>query len=108
MDIQKGDEQPGAAVVASHPARCLDIFRRRLGLSEHDHETEPRDIESNRNHVGRDRDVDALLATERQCQPTLCVGDLVGALARGKLDHVLSYFAVGERPSASPIRFREP
>ena len=44
-------------MVAADPAGCLDVFCGGLWLTLDDHQPKARDIETNRNHVGCERDI---------------------------------------------------
>ena len=60
MHIEHGDDEAGLTFLAAH-ARCgLDVFRGCLGLAEDRHQAEPRNIETDRNHVRRERDIQAI------------------------------------------------
>jgi len=65
MDVEQGDHEAGLFGVASDTAGRLDVFSRRLRLTEHHHQPETRDVQADRNHVGRQRDVDVLIVGKR-------------------------------------------
>src|SRR5690606_27920138 len=53
VDIEERDDQPRTLVVTTHAAGSLDVLRCGLGLSQHRHETETGDVETDRDHVRR-------------------------------------------------------
>ena len=106
VDVEQRHDEPGPLVVAADAARRLDVLGVRLGLAEHDHQPEPRDVETDRDHVGRDRAVHALLdLVERRLESAPRLGHLVGRHARGQLDHLGEGLAVLKEPGllADPL-----
>ena len=101
MDVQQGDDKARPAFVASDPAGRLDVLGVRLGLAEHDHQPEPGDIQTDRDHVGRDRAVHALPLVEGALQAAARLRDLVRRDARGQLHHLRECLAVLEE--AAPL-----
>ena len=100
VDVEQRHDEPRPLVVATDAARGLDVLGVRLRLAEHDHQPEPRDVEADRDHVGRDRAVHALLdVVEAQRQPPPRLGHLVGGHARGQLHDLRERLAVLEEPA---------
>ena len=51
VDVQERYHQSRSSHVTTDTARSLDVLGVRLGLTEHDHQPEPLDVEANRDHV---------------------------------------------------------
>jgi hypothetical protein len=52
VDVEEGDDEARALLVAADAAGRLDVLGGGLGLAEHDHEAEAGDVEADRDHVG--------------------------------------------------------
>ncbi len=99
VHVQQRDDQPRAVVRATDPARRLDVLGVHLRLPEHQHQSQAGDVEADRNHVRRQRAVDAVVSiVEGAFQPPARLGHLVGRHARGQLQHLREGGAVAEQP----------
>ena len=71
-------------MVATDAAGRLDVFRGGFWLALHDHQPEARDVETNRDHVGREGDIDGFgIPTKDGLEALLRFRDLIGRDARG-------------------------
>ena len=91
--VQVEQRRPrGRACSASRPTRLVAWMysAARLRLALHDHQAEPADVEADRDHVGRERDVDRRRFAAERAWPSRCLGlgHLVGADARGQLQRL--------------------
>src|SRR5262245_53045289 len=68
VDVEQRHDKPRPVVITPDAARGLDVLGVGLGLAQNDHQPEARDVESHRDHVGRDGAVDTLLLV---LKPTL-------------------------------------
>jgi hypothetical protein len=94
VHVQQRDDEPRPLRVA---AGRLDVLGRGLRLVEDNHEAEPGDVQADRDHVGRDRDVDVLVVVERLGEAALRFGDLPGVHARRELDDIVRDRSIRER-----------
>jgi hypothetical protein len=108
VDVEEGDDQAGALVVAADAAGRLDVLGGGLGLAEHDHEAEAGDVEADGDHVGGEGDVDALLIGEAEAEAALGLGDLAGATREVSSCGRSSMLRSAKLPLASPSRRRSP
>ena len=78
VQIKNDDDKTWPIVIAANAACGLNVFCRRLWLPLHHHETEPEDIETDRDHVGRERHVDRVVVTPEHClEPPLGLRNVV-------------------------------
>ena len=76
-------------MIAPNTACGLNVLGARFRLTKDDHQTQPRDVQTNGNHVGRNRDVHMVLGVERQRQSPFVFRDLIGCDAAGQFDDVV-------------------
>ena len=85
MHVEECHDQAWLVLVSTDSACGLDVLGGRLRLTEHDHQPEARDVQADRDHVRRQRDVytflRAVLLREADGQTRLRRGHLVGAFA---------------------------
>ena len=79
VDIEQGDHQSRALIVASDATRCLDVLGRCLRLAQDNHQAQALDVQTDRDHVRGKGHVHVLFLDVRQSQAPLCVGHFVGA-----------------------------
>ena len=65
-------------------------------VSEGHHQSESRNIQAHRNHVGRNRNIDVIFGTEELIQTPLGVGHFSGADAAGEFNGFVTDLAVGK------------
>ncbi len=88
VQVQERYHKAGAAAHAADAARCLNVFGCRLGLALDDHQAEPGDIKTDRDHVGGKRHINAVVVRVAICltygagEPLLGLRDIVGRDAR--------------------------
>ena len=96
VEVQHRHDEAWLAMVAADTARRLDVFRCRLGLPLDQHETETRDVETDRYHVGGERHIDGVAVSAEGRFETLLRGRHgVGRNALGQL-HRLSDLTIAE------------
>ena len=90
VQVQHREHEAGPGMVAADPAGRLDIFRGRLWLALYDHQPEASDIETNRDHVGCERDIDGFgIPAKDGLETLLRFRDLIRRDARGQLHRLL-------------------
>ena len=73
VEVQDGDDEAAAVVIAADAAGRLDVFGGGLGLALDQHEPEPRDVEADGDHVGGERHVDRLAARRQNSASSRCL-----------------------------------
>ena len=110
VHVVEHHDQPGAVVVASDPAGGLDVLGVGLRLSVHQHQPEALNVQTHRDHVGRDGAVHPLLAVVKgRLQPAPCASATRSVLTR-EVSSTTSEKLMRSRnsPCASPSRLRLP
>ena len=69
VGVEQHQDETGLVRLPTDAARRLDIFGGGLWLALHDHETEPADVEADRDHVGGKRHVDPVASDRRRALP---------------------------------------
>ena len=90
--------RPGPFVAAADAASRLDVFGGGLRLAEHAHQAQAGDVQTDRDHVRRDRAVDPLLFVEADPEPAARLSDLVGRDSRGEFHDLRERPAIAEEP----------
>src|SRR5208337_1427200 len=98
VDIQERHDQARFFGITSDSAGGLDVFGTHLGLPKDDHQAEAHDVESDGNHVGCYRDIDAVLYVKQQVKPALRFSHKARMDPRGQLDHFIRDRSARERP----------
>ena len=88
MDIKNGDHEAGATRISAHATGCLNVFGTCFRLAEHHHQAKSRDIEADRDHVGRQGRVDSFRIGKRFSESALRVGDLPRAYPRCQFENI--------------------
>jgi hypothetical protein len=83
-------------MVAADAAGCLDVLGTGLGLTERDHQAEPGNIETDGDHVGRNRNVGTVFLAEWQRQAAFGFGNLGRAHSARELDRLVIDLAILE------------
>ena len=79
VQIEDRDDEPRPVPVAPEPTGGLDILGRSLWLALHEHQAEAENVEPDRDHVGRERDIHGLaVPLEWRFEPLLRLGNLIG------------------------------
>jgi len=79
VQIEDRNDEPRSVRVAPDPTDGLDILGRSLWLALHEHQAEAENVEPDRDHVCRERDIDGLAAPlEWRFEPLLGLGNLIG------------------------------
>ena len=89
VDIQNRDHQTWPVRVSSNAACRLNVLGAGLWLTEHHHQSQPRNIQANRNHVRCNRDIHMLVVTERESESLLCFRDTSRIYAARQLDRLV-------------------
>ena len=97
VHVEQGDDQSGLAVIPPDAAGRLDVFGRGDRLAHDHHQAKARDVEPDRDHVGRDRAVDPARIAVRGFKPAPGTGDLICRHPAGELDHLVEPVAAGEQ-----------
>ena len=71
MDVQQRDHKARSHRIAANAACRLNILRAGLRLPKHHHQTQPDNIEPNRDHVRCKRNIDVFLVIKRERKPRL-------------------------------------
>ena len=86
VHVQQRDDQSRTVVRPSDAARRLDVLGVHLRLAEHQHQSQARDVETDRDHVRRQRAVDAVVSiVEQAFEPPPRRRHLVGRHASARL-----------------------
>ena len=78
-------DEAGLRRLAPDARGRLDVFGGGLGLALHDHQSEPPNVETDRDHVGGERDIDGVLVPGRIAETRARLRNLVGRVARRQL-----------------------
>ena len=65
VDVEQRHHQARPLGVAADAAGRLDVLGAGLRLTEHDHQPQPRDVQTHGNHVGGDGHIDPVFVVER-------------------------------------------
>ena len=79
MQIQYSYDETTSIMVTAYAARRLNVFGGRFRLALNEHQAETRDIQTNGDHVGRERNIDGLVSiVEAGFETLFGFRDLVG------------------------------
>jgi hypothetical protein len=84
VQIKNREHEARSGMVSTYSAGCLDVLRGGFWLALHDHQPEARDIETNRDHIGCEGDIDGFgISTKDGLEALLRFRDLICRNTRG-------------------------
>ncbi len=90
VNVEDRHHQARPVGISTNTTRGLDVLGAGLGLPEHHHQSQPRDVQTHRDHVGRDPNIHMLVMAEGIRQPLLRLRNASRIDATSQLDRFIA------------------